>query len=139
MNKHALHIILLLAVIMIAFVSLSCRHPSRNKRPEAIIQFDDTILDLGDIPLHEPYKFEYKYTNVGDGPLVVWDVRPDCGSCTKVVFSEDSISPGCTGVISVTFDGSDRYIAGPHELYIHVRTNTVREFNDLMFTANLVE
>jgi hypothetical protein len=45
----------------------------------------------------------FTFTNIGDEPLRILDVRTSCG-CTAALASEDVISPGAKGTIKVTFN-----------------------------------
>ncbi len=99
----------------------------------AYILFNDTILDLGRVPLDEVQHFSYVFTNAGSQPLYIYNVDPDCNSCTQVSFSKDSILPDREGTIDVSFLGKDHYFEGPHSFQIHVRSNAENRLVDLTF------
>lgn len=82
--------------------------------------------------------FSYRFTNVGDSGLVLLGVQPDCNSCTKVAFPSDTIAPGHSGEIQVTFDGSERFVHGPHQFYIHVHSNSAKAYQDLEFRTDFL-
>ena len=124
----------LLSVVLLLMATASCRQKG-NGRPQAVIEFADTVLDLGEVALSDTLRFSYHYTNSGDAGLLLWGVQPDCGSCTHVAYSTDTIAPGESGEIAVTFNGANKYGLGPHDFYIHVRTNTEKQYNDLLFTT----
>lgn len=132
--RHSLIYFLSLSIaITLLCTFVSCDHKKDNSFRGAEIQFEDTIIDLGEVPLTEVQHFSYNFTNVGDSGLVLFGVQPDCNSCTKVEFSSDTIFPGETGKILVTFDGSERFIHGPHQFYIHVHSNSQKAYQDLEF------
>ena len=93
---------------------------------------------MGLIPLEETQHFSYKFKNTGTSGLLLEGVEPDCGACTQVEFPKDTINPGQEGIIQVTFDGTGRYVSGPHEFFIHVKTNTRRTYINLSFLANFL-
>ena len=117
-------------------ILFSCDHRTKSQKHGAVIQFEDTIIDLGEVSLAEVQYFSYHFTNVGDSGLVLLGVQPDCNSCTQVEFPSDTILPGYGGEISVTFDGSKRFVHGPHEFYIHVHSNTSKPYQDLEFKTD---
>ena len=125
---------LLLSVVLLLIAAASCRQKG-SSRPQAVIEFTDTVLDLGEVSLSDTLRFSYHFTNTGDAGLLLWGVQPDCGSCTHVAFSTDTIAPGESGEIAVTFNGANKYGLGSHEFYIHVRTNTEKQYTDLLFTT----
>ena len=137
--KHTLVFCLSFCIgIMSLCMFLSCDHKTVNRFRGAEIQFDDTVIDLGDVPLTDIQHFSYRFTNVGDSGLVLFGVQPDCNSCTKVDYPSDTISPGETGEIHVTFDGSERFVHGPHQFYIHVHSNSPKAYQDLEFKTDFL-
>ncbi|MBQ9285186.1 MAG: DUF1573 domain-containing protein [Bacteroidaceae bacterium] len=136
--KHLVNYILPLMAVALLSATASCRHGNEKLAHGALIQFEDTILDLGDVPLTEIQHFSFRFTNVGDSGLVLLGVQPDCNSCTKVEFPSDTIPPGGSEEIHVTFDGSERFIHGPHQFYIHVHSNSAKAYQDLEFRTDFL-
>ena len=125
----------LLFVALLLMAAASCRQSGNIHRNGPFIEFTDTVLDFGDVSLNDTLRFSFSFTNTGDAGLLLWGVQPDCGSCTKVAYPTDTIAPGQSGSIDVTFNGANKYGLGPHEFYIHVRTNTNKQYSDLLFTT----
>ncbi len=74
----------------------------------ADFKFESETHDFGKIPMGKPVTFDFKYTNVGEEPLIISKAEASCG-CTVPKYTSTPIKKGETGVISVTFNAA----AGP--------------------------
>lgn len=103
----------LLAVV----VSLIC-----VAQPE--IKFENTTYDFGKIK-EEGGKVtgRFIFTNVGNEPLELTNVRPGCG-CTAANYSKGAIAPGEQGYIEATYNPYNR--PGAFNKNIRVTTNEPR-------------
>lgn len=70
----------------------------------ADIEFQTKVVDLGTLS-HDDDKqmLRLTYTNTGDVPLVVTEVRTSC-SCTTVRHDRGKVLPGERGVLNITMD-----------------------------------
>lgn len=70
----------------------------------ADIEFQTNIVDLGELS-HDDDKqvVRLAYTNTGDQPLVVTEVRTSC-TCTTVQYDRKRVMPGERGSIVITLD-----------------------------------
>ena len=64
---------------------------------------DKDITKVGEVLFQSPKSFTLGFSNKGDKPLVVKEVRPSCG-CIDVAFDNKPIEPGAHGEIRLTFD-----------------------------------
>ena len=72
------------------------------------IKFEKTTIDFGTFSMDDPVqKCTFKFKNVGDAKLVITAVHASCG-CTVAEYPKDFISPGGSGEITVTYDGSNK-------------------------------
>lgn len=70
----------------------------------AQIEFSTKVVDLGTLSRDDDKQMvRLQYTNVGDIPLVVTEVRTSC-SCTTVQHDRKKVLPGERGVINITMD-----------------------------------
>lgn len=70
---------------------------------QAQVQWTEpTHLLLGDVQRRQTYTLKYPFTNTGDRPVVLDNVRTDCG-CTAPDWSRDPILPGDASVIVLEF------------------------------------
>ena len=72
----------------------------RCRRPSVL---SGTPLQLGTIRYGEKRKVTFRFTNTGQTPLLLRDVRPSCG-CTGAEWEKRPVAPGQTGEIKITFD-----------------------------------
>jgi uncharacterized protein DUF1573 len=69
---------------------------------QSVISFEKSTQHLGFVRQGDTLNFQYKFTNIGNQPLVISDTKVECG-CTVVDKPTDPILPGKEGVIKVTF------------------------------------
>ena len=66
-----------------------------------------TEHDFGDLLRGEPVTFNFKFKNISDQPIVIDNVRPDCG-CTAPDWENVPVEPDSTGILSITFDANKK-------------------------------
>lgn len=71
-----------------------------------VITFDKMEHDFGEIEAKTEVETEFNYTNTGDAPLVITDIKSSCGCTVPKDWSRDPLAPGATGKFSVKFNGS---------------------------------
>mgnify|MGYP001619747447 CR=1 FL=1 len=67
------------------------------------IKFEEKTKKFEKIKAGEVLSFDYSFTNIGNQPLLISEVKVTCG-CTKPEFPQEPIKPGETGMIHVSFD-----------------------------------
>lgn len=100
----------------------------------AIIKFETTEHDFGDIMEGEKVSYSFKFNNVGKDDLVITSVSTTCG-CTVTDFPKDPLKPGESGTIEVTFNSSGR--SGKQVKVITVATNANPSMSQLTIKANV--
>ncbi len=80
------------------------RDANASKFP--IISFDKMDHDFGEIEANAPVETEFNYTNTGDAPLVITDIKSSCGCTVPKDWSREPLAPGESGKFSVKFNGS---------------------------------
>ncbi len=91
-----------------------------SAQEKAEIQFKEETIDYGKISRGSDGVRVFEFTNTGDAPLVITNVRSSCG-CTIPKKPEDPILPGQTGQIEVKYDTNRA--AGPFRKAITERSN----------------
>jgi hypothetical protein len=71
------------------------------------ITFEKETHDFGQIKEGAQPTYEFKFTNKGDAPLVLTDVKPSCG-CTAPTWTREPIMPGKDGFIKVAYNSNGR-------------------------------
>jgi hypothetical protein len=68
----------------------------------AEIEFDKITFDYGTLEVGEVKTGIFTYTNVGNKPLVLFDVIVSC-DCTEVEWQKEPVMPGKTAVIKAVY------------------------------------
>jgi hypothetical protein len=88
----------------------------------AEIKFETLTHDFGTFTDDNPVvKCLFKFTNVGDAPLIINQAIASCG-CTVPTYTKDPIKPGESGQIEVTYNGKGKF-PGRFTKNITVRSN----------------
>lgn len=77
-----------------------------NSTKFPVLKFDTMEHDFGEITANQPVETEFNYTNAGDAPLVITDIKTSCGCTVPKDWSRDPLAPGESGKFSVKFNGS---------------------------------
>lgn len=120
--------LLILSVTLMACNSNTTNESDTNliefgdgKEKEAKFDFKETDWDFGTLTQGEIVEHSFKFTNVGNEPLVISSVRASCG-CTVPDYSREPIKPGKTGVIKVSFDSNNKSNAVTNDVTITANT-----------------
>ena len=86
------------------------------------IVFEKNHHNFGNINEGEQLEYAFKFTNTGDGDLLITDARATCG-CTVPRWPTYPIKPGHSDVIPVQFNTSGRKDAQTKTVTITANTN----------------
>lgn len=100
------------------------------------IFFTDTFIDIGNVKQGKECQIVYYYKNVGNYPLMLFNVSPSCG-CTIAEFSHKALLPGKGDSIIAKFDSKGK--SGSYQKNIKVNCNTDQKLHDLFFKVNVLE
>ena len=102
----------------------------------AQIYFEKTTHDFGIFyEDHPKVTCKFKFTNTGDGPLVIHQAIASCG-CTVPKYPKEPIRPGETGEITVTYDGTGKF-PGHFRKTVTLRTNAKDEITRLIIEGDM--
>ena len=102
----------------------------------AEIKFDTLRHNFGKFSKNDPIvKCSFKFKNTGTAPLVIHQAFASCG-CTVPTFTKEPIKPGETGVIDVTYNGTDKF-PGHFQKTVTVRSNAVSEVTRLIIEGDM--
>lgn len=72
-----------------------------------VARLDKTVHDFGDIMVTDgPVSATFTVTNIGDKPLVIYNVVSSCG-CTDVEWTRQPLKPGEKGTIKATYKNDE--------------------------------
>lgn len=85
---------------------VSCIVVCADSPKGAVIEFSTKVVDLGTLSRDDDKQIvRLSFTNTGDVPLVVTEVRTTC-SCTTVQHDRRKVLPTERGVLNITMDPS---------------------------------
>lgn len=79
------------------------RDAQASKYP--VITFDKSEFDFGEIMNGTPVETVFSYTNTGDAPLVVTNIKSTCGCTVPQDWSKEPLAPGASDKFTVKFNG----------------------------------
>lgn len=85
-------------IALIAFIGLV-----QQANAQAKIEFKTDIIDYGEIAKGSDGVRTFEFTNTGDAPLIISDVKSSCG-CTVPSKPNGPIAPGESSTIEVKYD-----------------------------------
>ena len=101
-TKGALVCFFLFATVVVGHAQLALE---KVETKIAIIDFDVEVLDYGTIAQNSDGTRTISFTNTGDAPLVITDVKSTCG-CTVPNYSKTPVMPNESGEIIVNYKTS---------------------------------
>ena len=91
--------------IRLFFVLMLLSGFAANAQSGATIKFEKLVHDYGELIAGDPAEVEFKFTNTGNEPLLLSNVRSTCG-CTVPTWPHEPILPGKSAVIKVKYDSN---------------------------------
>ncbi|MBL4707330.1 MAG: DUF1573 domain-containing protein [Flavobacteriales bacterium] len=88
----------------------------------AKFEFEETVIEFGEISQGEKVKRIFKFTNIGKSNLIISDAKGSCG-CTVPLWPRNPIAPGESGEIEVVFDSNGK--SGRQNKTVTLVANTV--------------
>lgn len=111
----------LIAVIMAILISSYAFGSYAATKSKGEIHFPETVHDFGSIKENGgPVTVEFPFTNAGDGNLLIYEAKAECG-CTTPEYPKAPIAPGKSGKIKVTYNPLGR--PGGFDKVVTVKTN----------------
>lgn len=129
-----------LFIITLMFVSLSSFTGNNNEFKNINLDGSEVIWEadshnFGEIPQNKPVSVDFKFTNTGDSPLVITEVKTSCG-CTASNYPKTAIQPGETSKITVDYNAKK---LGAFSKTISVVTNADEQTKTLHIKGTVVE
>jgi len=125
--------IFILMFMSIVSISLSAQEPQVVKSDSII--FETTVYDYGTIEQGSDGASVFKFTNKGETPLILSNVRASCG-CTVPKWTKEPIQPGASGTIDVNYNTN---LIGTFNKTITVNSNAVNSVLTLRIKGNVVQ
>ncbi len=110
----------LLSGVLTLMVTLAGFAQAPKNAPAPDIAFKVLEHDFGEVIEGETPSYDFEFTNKGDAPLILTNVRASCG-CTTPHWPREPIKPGETGKITAVYNSKGR--PGAFHKSITVQTN----------------
>lgn len=131
---------ILLSFLLISLVS--CQRTAKTETQEATenttsgaaIVFKESNFDFGEIMEGDTVEHDFEFTNTGNSPLEIIDVKVQCG-CTVASRPEKPIGAGQTDKITVRFNSTGK--PGINNKYVTVITNAKIQPKPIAFKATV--
>ncbi len=119
----------------IAFAKKQEAQADAMKKSTAV-QFIDSIYNFGTKIQGEKVEFSFRFKNIGNNPLIVFDASASCG-CTVPEKPDAPILPGETGFIKVIFDSKGKMDHQTKDVI--VTSNAVPAFPPLRLEGDIIK
>ena len=93
-------VIFLIGVMLLMAGAAKAQDTKTQSGPE--IEFEKTVHDYGDVPFNGNGECEFRFTNIGNEPLLIQKPKSSCG-CTIPSWPQEPILPGESDVVKVTY------------------------------------
>lgn len=129
-----------LFIITLMLVFLSSFTGNNNEFKNITLDGSEVLWEadshnFGEIPQNKPVSVDFKFTNTGDSPLVITEVKTSCG-CTASNYPKTAIQPGETSKITVDYNAKK---LGTFSKTISVFTNADEQTKTLYIKGTVVE
>lgn len=95
----------------------------------------NTTINCGEVVFKQPVRAEFEMRNSGSQPLVISNVRTDCG-CTQVAYPQEPIAAGASFTVIATYDAKTM---GQFQKQIGIYSNSSVEPLMLTLKGKVVE
>lgn len=100
--KRTLNIAIIL-VLALGFLNAAPIEISNYDTKIAVIKFKTEVIDYGIVEQNSDGTRIFSFTNTGDAPLLITNVKTSCG-CTVPNYSKAPILPGASGELEIKYD-----------------------------------
>jgi len=101
---------------------------------KAMIEFDSRVKNFGMLNYGSDGSHVYKFTNTGDAPLIISNVKPSCGCTVADGWPKEAVPPGESGEIKIKYDTKR---SGTFEKSITVYSNATESAVRLMIKGQV--
>lgn len=98
-------------------------------------KFDKETHDFGKIPQGKPVSVDFKFTNIGDEPLIITNIESVCG-CTVPKYTKTPVLKGQSGTITVTYNAA---AVAPFSKGLTIRSNAKTPVKLIYIKGEVVE
>jgi hypothetical protein len=126
-----------LFLLVLAFAGtavMAQQQQAAQKTDGAVLTLEKNTHDFGDITQGDVVEQVFKFTNTGNQPLIISEIRTSCG-CTTPIFPKNPIMPGASGEIKVGFNSAGK--SNKQTKVLPIISNAVNDAS-ITFTTNVL-
>ncbi|PHR69870.1 MAG: hypothetical protein COA67_09160 [Lutibacter sp.] len=129
-------------IIMAVLTLTACKNNKENQTPATeinqssidesnsndfpVMTFEEREHDFGTIRQGDKVSTFFKFTNTGNAPLLISDIKAKCG-CTVPDWTKETIAPGDSGMFKVDFNSRGKKNRIRQVITIDANTKSVTE------------
>jgi len=104
----------------------------------AQLAWEKSTYDFGEVQAGGRIEHTFRFSNVGDEPLMITNVTTQCGCTAPKGWPRDPIQPGRSGEITLVFDSTGKF--GRVNKVATVMSNAVnKDGGQLLLSGNIIE
>ena len=107
----------------------------------AIIKFETDMIDFGSVQQNSEQVRTFTFTNTGTSPLVIKDIKGQCG-CTTILpnsWSKEPVAPGASATFKVKYDTVTRVGQFDKKIMVYCNaSNAANGFVEVKIKGNVV-
>jgi len=92
-----------LNIILFVIITIMSCNKENKKLENSVITFENELYDFGEIPSNKNVTAVFKYSNIGNEPLLIHEIKTSCG-CTVPEWEKKVIHPNEVGEIKIIYD-----------------------------------
>ena len=123
---------LMMICAMVVGFTITASAQTDNK---AEFKFAEEKHDFGKVPQGKPVTTDFVYTNIGEEPLILTEVKPTCG-CTIADYTKTPVKKGEKGSIKITYNAA---VEAPFNKTIVVTSNAKTPTKYLVIVGEVVK
>ncbi|MVN20386.1 DUF1573 domain-containing protein [Mucilaginibacter arboris] len=123
---------LMMICAMVVGFAINASAQTDNK---AEFKFVEEKHDFGKVPQGKPVTTDFVYTNIGEEPLILTEVKPTCG-CTIADYTKTPVKKGEKGSIKITYNAA---VEAPFNKTIVVTSNAKTPTKYLVIVGEVVK
>jgi len=120
---------------VIAFMAFTPADKSAKNTGAAEISFEKDMHDFGTMKQGSDVSYKYIFTNTGEAPLIISDVKRSCG-CTTPGWTKEPVAPGKSGYVILAYDSKR---VGPYNKSVSVISNSAEHPEVILKFKGVIE
>lgn len=124
--------IVILITVIISFIGFTAMQDNK-----AEFKFEQETHDFGKITQGKPVSYTFKYTNIGNEPLIITAVESTCGCTVPNVTPKQGtpVKKGESGSITLTYNAA---VAAPFNKFVKITSNSKTPLKMLYIKGEVV-